>query len=125
MKKLGWVLVLMASFTLLSVHPLPTAAAAEFNKFKVKRIVSRSKCFKCHAVERKKVGPAYIDVSKKFNEDPDGRQKIYTHLTTSPEIEVEGRKETHVNLKTGGDADINEVISWLLSLAADPDSLNR
>ncbi|HEY5720680.1 MAG TPA: c-type cytochrome [Gammaproteobacteria bacterium] len=121
MKKIG-LLLLMLAFV---APPLESFAADGFNKFKVRRIVSKNKCFKCHAVEREKVGPAYINVSKKFNEDPNGRQKIYTHLTTSPTIKVEGRDETHVNLKAGGDADINEVISWLLSLAGDPDSLNK
>ncbi len=113
MKKLAALLALVVCIAL----PGEAVVAVEkYNKFKVKRIVSKNKCFKCHAIEREKVGPAYINVSKKFNEDPDGRQKIYIHLTTSPEIEVEGKKETHVNLKTGGDDDLNEVISWLLSL---------
>lgn len=109
--------LVLAALVLIAL-PVATIDAAEddFNKFKVKRIVSKNKCFKCHAITREKVGPAYINVSQKFNEDPEGRQKIYTHLTTSPEIEVEGRKETHVNLKAGGDDDINEVINWLLSL---------
>ena len=114
MKKFATLLLLFACTAL----PLQALSAAEgYNMFKVKRIVSKNKCFKCHAIEREKVGPAYINVSKKFNEDPEGRQKIYSHLTTSPKIEVEGREETHVNLKSGGDGDINEVISWLLSLA--------
>ncbi|MDX1594595.1 MAG: hypothetical protein R3298_10110 [Gammaproteobacteria bacterium] len=115
MKKFAALLAVLVcvAVSVTTVH----AAEDDFNKFKVKRIVSKNKCFKCHAITREKVGPAYINVSQKFNDDPDGRQKIYTHLTTSPEIEVEGRKETHVNLEADGDEEINEVINWLLSLA--------
>ena len=116
MKKLAVMVALLVGFAL----PIESVDAAKYNKFKVKRIVSKSKCFKCHAITREKVGPAYITVSQRFNEDPDGRRKIYTHLTTSPEIEVEGKKEEHVNLKAGGDDDINEVITWLLSLQDEP-----
>ena len=117
MKKFAVLLAVLVCFA----APIETfAAKQEYNRFKVKRIVSKSKCFKCHAIERQKVGPAYISVSQKFGGDPDGRQKIYTHLTTSPEVEVEGKMENHVNLKTSGDGDINEVISWLLSLREIP-----
>ncbi len=117
MKKFAVLLAVLVCFA----APIEAfAAKKDYNRFKVKRIVSKSKCFKCHAIEREKVGPAYINVSKKFNDDPDGHNKIYTHLTTSPEIEVEGKKETHVNLKAGGDEDIEEVINWLLSLVDDP-----
>ena len=113
MKKFAMLVAMLVCFAV----PLEGVSAADkFNKYKVKRIVSKNKCFKCHSITSEKVGPAYVNVSKKFNEDPDGRQKIHTHLTTSPEIEVEGRKETHVNLKSGGDKDIDQVISWLLSL---------
>jgi cytochrome c551/c552 len=116
MKKLAVMVALLVGFAL----PIESVDAAKYNKFKVKRIITKSKCFKCHAITREKVGPAYIRVSQRFNEDPDGRQKIYTHLTTSPEIEVEGKKENHVNLKSGGDKEINEVITWLLSLQDEP-----
>ena len=116
MKKLAVMLALLVGFAL----PIESVDAAKYNKFKVKRVITKSKCFKCHAITREKVGPAYIRVSQKFNEDPDGRNKIYTHLTTSPEIEVEGKMENHVNLKAGGDADIDQVITWLLSLQDEP-----
>jgi cytochrome c len=117
MRKLGTALLMIAAVALASPPEASAATNGEFNKYKVKRIVSKNKCFKCHAIKRKKVGPAYRDVSKRYNEDPEGREKIYKHLTTSPTIEVEGREETHVNLKTRGDKDIQQVISWLLSLS--------
>lgn len=116
MKKLAVMVALLVGFGL----SIETVDAAEYNRFKVKRIISKSKCFKCHAITREKVGPAYISVSQRFGNDPDGRQKIYTHLTTSPEVEVEGKMENHVNLKAGGDEDIEEVITWLLSLREVP-----
>ena len=69
MKKFAVLLAVLVCFA----APIESfAAKQEYNRFKVKRIISKSKCFKCHAIERQKVGPAYINVSQKFGEDPDG-----------------------------------------------------
>jgi cytochrome c len=91
------------------------AHAAKFNKWDAKRLVSKSTCFKCHSIERKKVGPAYQDVATKYRDDPEGATKIYRHITLNPEVEIDGKKEIHIRIKTDDQDDINNVVQWLLS----------
>ncbi|HXF80141.1 MAG TPA: c-type cytochrome [Usitatibacter sp.] len=78
-------------------------------------LLKKSKCLTCHSVDKKKDGPAYKEVAKKYAGKPDAEAKLYTHLTTHPEVEVDGKKEKHESLKTTDDKEIRNVISWILS----------
>lgn len=84
------------------------AAAAE-------ALMKKSGCMKCHAVAAKKEGPPYKETAAKYKDKPDAEKALYTHLTTNPKIKVEGKEELHDNLKTKNDADIKNVIAWILS----------
>ena len=37
------------------------------------------------------------------------------HLTTSPKIKVDGAEEEHTSLKTKNEADVRNVVQWILS----------
>jgi cytochrome c len=78
-------------------------------------LMKKSGCFKCHSVDKKKDGPAYKDVAAKYKGKADAEKKLYTHLTTNPKVKVDGKEETHDNLKTKDDAEIKGVIAWVLS----------
>jgi cytochrome c len=78
-------------------------------------LVKKSKCLTCHSVDKKKDGPAYKEVAKKYAGKADAEEKLYKHLTTHPEVEVDGKKEKHESLKTTDDKEIRNVISWILS----------
>jgi hypothetical protein len=41
--------------------------------------------------------------------------KLVTHLTTNPKIKIDGKEEEHDNLKTKNDADVRNVVQWILS----------
>jgi len=79
-----------------------------------KAMAKQNKCTKCHSVDKKKDGPSFKETAAKYKGKPDGADKLYTHLTTSPEIEVDGKKEEHTAVK-GSDADIKNLIAWILS----------
>ena len=51
----------------------------------------------------------------KYKGKPDAEQKLVTHLTTNPKIKVDGKEELHDSLKTKNDADIKNVIQYILS----------
>ncbi|MCX7893148.1 MAG: c-type cytochrome [Burkholderiales bacterium] len=72
-------------------------------------------CFKCHAVDRTKVGPAYREVAAKYRGIPDADERLRLHLTTAPRIRIEGHEEEHVSLAGIPDADLRAVVSWILS----------
>jgi cytochrome c len=78
-------------------------------------LAKKSGCLKCHAIDRKKDGPAYKEVAAKYKGKPDAEEKLYTHLTTNPKVKVDGKEEQHESLKTKDDAAIKNVIHWILS----------
>jgi cytochrome c len=78
-------------------------------------LVKKSKCLTCHSVDKKKDGPSYKATAAKYKGKADAEQKLYTHLTTHPTVEVDGKKEKHESLKTTDDAEIKNVIAWILS----------
>ena len=77
--------------------------------------MKKSGCFKCHSVDKKKDGPSYQEVAKKLKGKPDAEQVLYKHLTTHPMVKIEGKEEKHASLKTTDDAQIKNVIAWILS----------
>jgi cytochrome c len=78
-------------------------------------LMRKSGCFKCHSISAKKDGPSYKSVAEKYKGKPDAEAKLYTHLTTNPKVKVDGKEELHESLKTKNDAEIKNVIQFVLS----------
>jgi len=78
-------------------------------------LVKKSKCLNCHSVDKKKDGPSFKETAGKYKGKPDAEQKLFTHLTTNPKVKVDGKEEAHENLKTKNDAEVKNVIGWILS----------
>jgi cytochrome c len=74
-----------------------------------------NKCLKCHSIDKKKEGPPYQEVAKKYKTKPDGEKKIYKHLTTAPIVEVDGVEEEHKVIKVKSQAETQNLIRWILS----------
>lgn len=81
----------------------------------VESLMKKSGCFKCHSVSAKKDGPSYSSVAEKYKGKADAEQKLYTHLTTHPKVKIDGKEEEHASLKTKDDAEIKNVIKFILS----------
>ena len=77
--------------------------------------MKKSNCFKCHAVDKKKDGPSFKETAAKYKGKADAEAKLYTHLTTNPKVKIDGKEEEHDSLKTKDDAQIREVIRWILA----------
>jgi cytochrome c len=101
--------VVVATLALIAT-PLARAddAAAE-------SLMKKSNCFKCHAVDKKKEGPAFRDTAAKYKGKADAEAKLVAFLTTNPKVKVDGRDESHDSLKTKNDADVKDVVRWVLS----------
>ncbi|RIX49875.1 MAG: class I cytochrome c [Rhodocyclales bacterium GT-UBC] len=78
-------------------------------------LARKSRCFKCHTIDKKKDGPAYKDIAAKYKGKADAEQKITTHITTSPKVKIEGEEEDHEQIKTKDAAEIKNVVQWILS----------
>src|SRR5574341_778978 len=90
-------------------------SAAEVDGDAAQALMKKSGCFKCHAVDKKKDGPPYKEVAAKYKDKPDAEDKLFTHATTNPKVKVEGKEESHESLKTKNDAEIRNVVRWILS----------
>ena len=90
-------------------------AQAAADVAKAEALMKKSGCNKCHALSAKKEGPPYKETAAKYKGKADGPDKLYTHLTTNPKVKVEGKEELHESLKTKNDADIKNVVEYILS----------
>ena len=97
------------------VPVLAAAAPALADDAAAEALVKKSKCLTCHSVDKKKEGPAFKETAAKYKGKPDAEAKLAAHLTSSPKIKVDGKEETHDNLKTKNDADVKNVARWILS----------
>ena len=77
-------------------------------------LLKKNKCFTCHSVDKKKDAPSYKDIAAKYKGAADAPQKLYTHLTTTPKVMVDGKEESHDALKAK-DEEIKNAIRWILS----------
>lgn len=109
MKMLSTLLVACGLMTASFAYAAVDADAAQ-------ALLKKSDCFKCHAIDKKKDGPPYKDVSKKYKGKADAEDKLIKHITTSPMVEMDGKKEEHKSIKSKDAAEIKNVVQWILSL---------
>jgi len=105
----------LASVAAISLAVYASSAAA-VDAEAAKALAKKSKCTTCHAVDKKKDGPAYQEIAKKYKGDSAAMDKLYKHLTTNPKVKVDGKEETHESPKTKDEAEIKNLIAWILSL---------
>ena len=91
------------------------ASAADFDAGKAEDTLERNKCLKCHSIDKKKEGPPYKEVAKKYRTKGDGEKKIRTHLTTAPLVEIDGIEEEHKVIKVKNEAELTNLIRWILA----------
>jgi cytochrome c len=78
-------------------------------------VMKKSDCSNCHSVDKKKVGPSYKETAAKYKGTEGADAKLFTHLTTSPKVMVDGKEEAHTPLKTTNEAEVKSVVQWILS----------
>jgi len=81
------------------------------------QLIKDNKCTKCHAVDRKKDGPAFRDVAAKFKPEPDAKSKIVHHVTAGDKVKFsDGHEEKHKQIKVKDQAELDNLVVWILSL---------
>ena len=98
-----------------AVLAIGAAPAVRADDASVEALMKKSNCFKCHAVDKKKDGPAFKETAAKYKGKADAEAKLYTHLTTNPKVKVDGKEELHDSLKTKNQADVLNVVRYILS----------
>jgi len=80
-------------------------------------LARQSNCFKCHAIDKKKEGPAWKDVAAKYKGKSDAEATLIKHLTTGPKVKFEdGHEEDHPVVKSKSPEDTKNLVDWILSL---------
>lgn len=77
--------------------------------------LKKSDCLKCHSLDKKKDGPSFKETAKKYKGKADAEDKLTKHVTTSPMVEIDGKKEEHKSLKTKDAGEIKNVVQWILA----------
>ena len=80
------------------------------------QLARQSNCFKCHAVDKKKDGPAYHDVAVKYKDKPGAVDRLTQHITSGEKAKFEdGHEEEHAIVKTKDPAAIKNLVEWILA----------
>lgn len=101
-------------FGALALLALPVAAQAQ-DVAAAEALLKKSGCMKCHAVSAKKEGPSFKDVAAKYKGKPDGVAAVTRQITASPKMKIDGREELHDALKTKNEAEVRNVVAYILS----------
>ena len=101
------------------VAVLPSQSFAEVDDAAVKALLKRNDCFKCHAIDKTKKGPAYKKVAEKLKAKPraEAERIVIDNITKSPKVKLEdGTEEEHKVIDTKDPKDYKMLVDWLLSL---------
>lgn len=79
-------------------------------------LAKKSDCFKCHAVDKDKKGPAFAKTAAKYKGKPGGLEKVTLNITTGPKVKMEdGTEEDHKIVKSTNKDDIKNLAEWILA----------
>lgn len=92
---------------------LASTANAAVDEAKAKQLAQKYNCLACHAVDKKLVGPAYVEVSKKYKDDKGALDKLSAKVKAGGSG-VWGAIPMPPN--NVPDADIKTLVEWVLSL---------
>jgi len=93
----------------------PAAQAADADA--AQALARQNNCFRCHAVDKAKDGPAWKEIAAKYKGKPEAAQRLYTHLTTGEKAKfADGHEEEHKIIKSPDPAKTKNLIDWILSL---------
>lgn len=75
-----------------------------------------AKCGACHAVDKKKVGPSYMDISAKYKGDADAASKIAASITKGGSFDWKMGKMPPKGMGAS-DADVKAMAEYIAGLA--------
>lgn len=92
-------------------------AYAQVDAEAAQALAKRNDCFKCHAIDKTKQGPAYKRVAARLKTKPDGVEVIVDHITSGHMVELaDGTNEKHKIIDTRDPGELRNLALWILSL---------
>ncbi|MFQ5488774.1 MAG: c-type cytochrome [Gammaproteobacteria bacterium] len=104
-------------FALLTALALPATVLADEGALE---LAKKSGCLACHSVDKKVVGPAWKDVSTRYQGDDSARDKLIAKVKTGGKgnwTEVTGGVPMPPYSPRVADGDIEKLVDFVLSLA--------
>jgi cytochrome c len=102
---------------LLGLAAAGPAAAQQPDADAALALAKRNDCFKCHAIDKTKKGPAYKRIASRLRTKPDAVEVIVEHITSGRMVELEdGSHEKHKVVDTTDPAALQNLARWILSL---------
>jgi cytochrome c len=103
--------------TLFIVLATTGPAQAEVDAEAAQALAKRNDCFKCHAIDKTKKGPAYNRVAARLRTKPDAVEVIVEHITSGRTVQLEdGTDEKHRIIDTTDPGELRNLALWILSL---------
>lgn len=91
------------------------ASAQQVDVAAAEALAKKSSCTKCHSVDKKKDGPSFKDTAAKYKSKADAEAKLIKHMTSAPKIKIDGVEEEHPVVKTKDEAEIKNLVFYILS----------
>jgi cytochrome c len=107
--------ITLASASAVLAFAFLTPAHAAPDEEAAKALMKTSDCTKCHSVDKKKNGPTYKEIASKYKGKSGSEAKLLTHITTSPMVELDGKKQEHPKVKSTDAAEQLNLVQWILS----------
>jgi cytochrome c len=82
-------------------------------------LAKQNNCFKCHAIDKEKDGPAYKKVAEKYKGKATAEARLVEHITSGEKAKFpDGHEEEHKIVKTSPPKDmaqIKNLVQWILA----------
>lgn len=108
----NWLSLLVAGF--LYMASMSLAAASSVDEDKALATLKDNGCTKCHSLSKRKKGPSYHEVARKYAGKPNAHDTVYKHLTGSPVIKLEEGDEEHSAPKITDRNEMDNLIRFIL-----------
>jgi cytochrome c len=93
---------------------------ASIDAYAAQELARKNGCFRCHAIDRVKTGPAFTSVAEAYKDDlKGGEEREYDHLTAGDVFVLNGKVDHHRVLETtppNDSAQLKNLIFWIFSL---------
>ncbi len=79
-------------------------------------LAKKNDCFKCHAIDKTKKGPALKKIAEKYKGKADGEDKVIKAMTTGPKVKLDdGSQEDHKIIDSKDPAALKNLADWILA----------
>ncbi len=111
---------LTVALAVAAVGVISAASVYAADEEAARALAKQNNCFKCHAIDKDKDGPAWKKVAEKYKGKGNGEARLIEHITSGEKAKFpDGHEEEHKIVKTSPPKDMAQVknlVQWILSL---------